>query len=143
MFLLLKLSISYGNIYKYNILYNNKLENKVTHKCITMKQKENKSFFLMQFGDTPQLRVMDFLIENHFFDFPMTEIARGSNVSYNSIILFFNDWIKKGILVKTRKVGKSDYYKLNLENNFIKNLIKLDWMLVESNLGLVEKPIKA
>ena len=46
-----------------------------------MKQKENKSFFLMQFGDTPQLRVLDFLIENHFFDFPMTEIARESNVS--------------------------------------------------------------
>ena len=99
-----------------------------------MKKKENKSFFLIQFGDTPQLRVLDFLIDNHFFDFPMTEIARESNVSYNSIILFFNDWIKSRILVNTRKVGKSDYYKLNLENNFVKNLIKLDWMLVKENI---------
>ncbi len=33
-----------------------------------MKQKENKSLFLQQFGDTPQLRVIDFLIDNHFFD---------------------------------------------------------------------------
>ncbi len=99
-----------------------------------MKQKENKSLFLECFGDTPQLRVLDFLIENHFFDYPMTEIARESNVSYNSIILFFDDWIKKSILVQTRKVGKSDYYKLNLENDFIKNLIKLDWSLTKSNL---------
>jgi len=34
-----------------------------------MKTKQNKSLFLMNFGDTPQLRVMDFLIDNHFFDF--------------------------------------------------------------------------
>ena len=31
-----------------------------------MKIKENKSLFLEQFGDTPQLRVLDFLIDNHF-----------------------------------------------------------------------------
>ena len=28
-------------------------------------------------------------------------------------------------------MGKSDYYKLNLENSFVKNIIKLDWMLVK------------
>lgn len=100
-----------------------------------MKAKKQKSFFLMQFGDTPQLRVLDFLIDNHFFDFPMTEIARGSNVSYNSIKLFFNDFIKSGILKKTRKVGKSDYYQLNIENLFVKNLIKLDWILTKRNLN--------
>ena len=90
----------------------------------------------MQFGDTPQLRVLDFLIGFHFFDYPMTEIARESNVSYNSIILFFNEFIKSGIIIKTRKVGKSDYYKLNMENPFIQNLIKLDWALTKSNILL-------
>lgn len=99
-----------------------------------MKVKENKSLFLMQFGDTPQLRVIDFLIDNHFFDYPMTEIARESNVSYNSIKLFFKDFIKFGILIKTRKVGKSDYYKLDIENSFIKNLIKLDWILTKRQI---------
>jgi len=99
-----------------------------------MKKKEKKSFFLMQFGDTPQLRVLDFLIENHFFDFPMTAIAKESNVSYNSLKVFFNHFIQSGILVKTRKVGKSDYYKLNLENSFVKNLIKLDWSLTKRNI---------
>lgn len=104
-----------------------------------MKTKENKSFLLKHLGDTPQLRVIDFLIDNHFFDYPVTEIARGSNVSYNSLRVFFDQFLKSGILVKTRKVGKSDYYKLNLENPFIKNLIKLDWMLTKSSLGSEEK----
>ena len=109
-----------------------------------MKRKENQSIFLQQFGDTPQLRVIDFLIENYFFDYPMTEIARESNVSYNSIILFFDNWIKRGVIVQTRKVGKSDYYKLNLDNPFIKNLIKLDWSLIKSDiLSQKDKPLIA
>jgi len=99
-----------------------------------MKVKENKSFFLMQFGDTPQLRVLDFLISFHFFDYPITEIAKESNVSYNSIKVFFPDFVLSGIVCKTRKIGKSDYFKLNLENQFVKNLIKLDWMLTKRNV---------
>ena len=99
-----------------------------------MKAKENKSLFLESFGVTPQLRVIDFLIDNHFFDYPITAIARGSNVSYNSIKLFFLKFIETGIVIKTRKVGKSDYYKLNLENIFVKNLMKLDWSLVNGIL---------
>ena len=101
-----------------------------------MKKKENKSYFLEYFGDTPQLRVIDFLIGNYFFDFPMTEIARGSNVSYNSIKLFFPKYVKQGIMVKMRKVGKSDYFKLNIEHPFIKEIMKLDWIMTKTNVLL-------
>lgn len=104
-----------------------------------MKIKENKSLFLKQFGDTPQLRVLDFLIDNYNFDFPMTEIARESNVSYNSLKVFFPYLIKSRIIVKTRRIGKSNYYKLNLENQFVENLMKLDWSLVEESVSLKEE----
>ena len=107
-----------------------------------MRKKENKSFFLMQFGDTPQLRVLDFLISFNFFDYPLTEIARNSNVSYNSLKVFFDDFIKSGIVIKTRKVGKSDYYKLNTENLFVQNLMKLDWNLTKSNVLSEQKEKK-
>ncbi|MEK6926322.1 MAG: hypothetical protein AABW50_03525 [Nanoarchaeota archaeon] len=99
-----------------------------------MKQKEDKLIFLECFGDTPQLRVFDFFIGNYFFDFPITEIARGANVSYNSLKLFLPKFVDAGILVKTRKIGKSDYYKFNMENVFVKNIIKLNWMLVKKDL---------
>ena len=104
-----------------------------------MKTKENKSLFLKQFGDTPQLRALDFLIDNHFFDFPMTEIARGSNVSYNSLKVIFPDFIHSEIVIKTRRIGKSDYYNLNLNNIFVKNLIKLDWILAKSTMTKLVK----
>lgn len=107
-----------------------------------MKTKENRSIFLKYFGDTPQLRVMDFLIDNQFFDYPITEIARGSNVSYNSLIGFFPWLLKSGILIKTRKVGKSDYFKLNIKHPFVANLIKLDWQIVKHS-ALKEKEVEA
>jgi len=106
-----------------------------------MKIKENKSLFLKQFGDTPQLRVLDFLIDNYNFDFPMTEIARESNVSYNSLKVFFPYLINSRIIIKTRRIGKSDYYKLNLENQFVKNLMKLDWSLVEESISRDYSPV--
>jgi len=99
-----------------------------------MKTKENKSLFLEQFGDTPQLRVLDFLIDNHFFDYPLTQIAKESNVSYNSLKLLFPHFLSSGIIYKTRRIGKSDYYQLNLKNEFIKNLIKLNWILIKRNI---------
>ena len=58
----------------------------------------------MKFGDTPQLIVLDFLIDNHFFDYPMTEITKESNVSYNSIVKFFPEFVKSKIIIKNRKV---------------------------------------
>ena len=100
-----------------------------------MRVKENKSIFLEYLGDTPQLRALDFFIDNHFFDYPLTEIARGRNVSYNSLVSFFSDWVKKKIVIKTRKVGKSEYYKINLENSFVRNIIKLDWSLTKKNVS--------
>ena len=96
-----------------------------------MKAKENKSILLTYVGDTPQLRVLDFLIDNHFFDYPLTEIARESHVSYNSLVSFFAQWVERKIVIKTRRMGKSDYYKLNLNNAFAKNMIKLDWSLTK------------
>ena len=98
-----------------------------------MRKKENKSLFLQQFGDTPQLRVLDFLIDNHFFDYPLTEIAKNSGVSYSTLQTFWDKLVKNRIVVKTRRIGKSDLYKLNTANPAIKQLIKLDWNLIKGS----------
>ena len=44
------------------------------------------------------------------FDYPVTQIAREAEVSYNSLKEIFPSLIKAGIAKKTRKIGKSDYY---------------------------------
>ena len=99
-----------------------------------METKESKSAFLEYFGDTPKLRFLDFLIGNHFFDFNMTDMAKEANISYNSLKSFFNVFLEKGIIVKTRRVGKSDMYKLNMENATAQNFLKFAWFLTKQDL---------
>ncbi len=105
---------------------------------LNMKE-NNESAFMEYFGDTPRTRFLDFLIGNHFFDFNMTDIARESNISYNSLLMFFQDFVNKGIVIKTRRVGKSDMYKLNLENPIARNFLKFAWLLTKQDLGIDEE----
>lgn len=102
-------------------------------------RKENESAFLEYFGDTPKLRFLNFLIGNHFFDFNMTDMAKESNISYNSLAGFFQEFLGKGIIVKTRRVGKSDMYKLNMDNQISQNFLKFAWFLTKQDLGIEEK----
>ncbi|MEK6850581.1 MAG: hypothetical protein AABX85_03325 [Nanoarchaeota archaeon] len=104
-------------------------------------EEKNKSAFLEYFGDTPKLRFLNFLIGNHFFDFNMTDMAREANISYNSLISFFNEFLEKGIIVKTRRVGKSDMYKLNLNNVIVKRFLQFAWFLTKQDMGIEEVPI--
>jgi len=114
-----------------------------------MENKENKSAFFEYFGDTPKLRFLNFLIGNHFFDFNMTDMAREANISYNSLKSFFEEFLEKGIIIKTRRVGKSDMYKLNIDNTIAKNFLKFAWFLTKQDLGVetqgnvsaVQKPL--
>ena len=106
-----------------------------------MKTEKNKSAFLEYFGDTPKLRFFDFLIGNHFFDFNMTDMARESGISYNSLKIFFNEFLNKGIIIKTRRVGKSEMYKLNMDNDTAKNFIKFAWFLTKQDLRIENKEI--
>src|SRR3989344_4648021 len=89
----------------------------------------NKTVFVEIFGNNPVIKVLDFLITFADFDYPMTEIAKNSGVSYSTLQIFWPKLEKNNIIIKTRRVGKSDLYKLNTDNPAVKELIKLDWKL--------------
>ncbi|MBI2142692.1 hypothetical protein HYU15_04380 [Candidatus Woesearchaeota archaeon] len=55
---------------------------------------EAQTAFLQTFGESPVLKVLDFLIVNEDFDHSMTDIARHSGVGYSTLKLF---WGKAGI----------------------------------------------
>ena len=88
---------------------------------------ENKTIFLKIFGDSPILRVLDFLVVNEEFDYSMTDIANLSGVGYSTLKLFWERLEKEGIIVKTRIVGKAKMYKLKLANPVIKKFRDFYW----------------
>ena len=46
---------------------------------------EEKSVLLRTFGDYPLIRILDFLIYSRDFDYPITEIARNSEVNFQTL----------------------------------------------------------
>ena len=94
---------------------------------------KNETVFVEVFGNNPIIKVIDFLITFQLFDYPLTEIAKNSGVSYSTLQTFWDKLESNNVVVKTRRVGKSDLYKLNTENPAIKQLIKLDWNLIKGS----------
>jgi len=104
---------------------------------------ENGTVFIEVFGRNPVMKVLDFLMTFQLFDYPMTEIAKNSGVSYSTLQTFWDKLIENKIVVKTRRVGKSDLYKLNTKNPAVRQLIRLDWNLVKGVEKSLEKEILA
>ncbi len=92
---------------------------------------DSNSVFVEVFGHNPVIKVLDFLISFADFDYPLTEIAQNSGVSYSTLQTFWERLVRNNLVIKTRRVGKSDLFKLNTKNPAVKQLIKLDWNLIK------------
>ena len=101
-----------------------------------------KSLLIEFLGDTPLIRVMDFLIENSIFDYTKTEIAENAGISRASL---YNLWptLKKYKLLKiSRKIGNTTLYKLNKKNPVVQKLIELDLKISKEYVGTLAKEPK-
>jgi hypothetical protein len=92
-----------------------------------MEQETNeKSVFVEYFGDSAQIKILDFLIQGQDLDYSMTEIARGSSVGWSAFTRVWQHLLKKNIIAPTRTIGNAKLFKLNKENPAVQKLIKLD-----------------
>ena len=82
--------------------------------------------FLDLFGVNPRARVLDFFVENDTLDYSKDQVAEITGVSWISLDKFWDNLIKMGIIKKTRKIGKSELFKLNELDPIAKYLIKID-----------------
>lgn len=85
----------------------------------------DRSVFLEIFGESPRMKVMDFLLENHIFDYSKRQIAEFSGISYNTLETFWDQMLRLGLIKETRKVGKSQMYMLNMENIVVQRLFQI------------------
>ena len=101
---------------------------------------EAKTAFLDTFGESPVLKVFDFLIVNEDFDYSMTDIASLSGVGYSTLKLFFKKLESQGIVVKVREVGKAKMYKLNINNPVVKKFRDLYWETAKQKIRKKQYP---
>ncbi len=105
---------------------------------------EEKSIFIEYFGDSPYMKVLNFLIGGQEFDYSMTEIARGAEVGWSAFTRVWAHLLEKDIIKQTRTIGNAKLFKLNKNNPFVKRLIKFDLELTKLETSkLNQKEISA
>jgi len=95
---------------------------------------ENKSLFIGFMGDSPMVRVLDYLLTERELDFSITDIADNAGIGRATLYRNWEKLVGNKIIVHTRDIGKAKLFKLNSENLKIKKLIEIYDMLVVEDL---------
>lgn len=93
--------------------------------------RQNERSLLLQFlGKNPVFRILDFLIENKGLDLSKKEIIEGAGVSRAALFKYWS-WIEEqGIVLVSRRFGKTKLYTLNSGNEVVKKLLELESVLI-------------
>lgn len=95
---------------------------------------EEKSLFIEFMGDSPMIRVLNYLLTEREFDLSITDIAENAGIGRATLYRIWDNLIGNKIIIHTREVGKARLFKLNLENQKIKKLIEIYDMLIFEEL---------
>lgn len=97
------------------------------------------SILLNMFGRSPQTRIIDLFMDNIFFEFSrmeMIEILGMAKITMYKTIPMIED---SGIIVPSRKIGKTQLYRLNGDSSTVKHLRgiirDISFKMAESALG--------
>lgn len=101
---------------------------------------EPKSLFIEFMGDSPTIRVLDYLLTERELDFSITDMADNSRIGRATLYRIWDNLIKHEIIAHTRDIGKAKLFRLNTENPKIKKLIEVyDMLTLEKLKGKCRK----
>ncbi len=101
-----------------------------------------ESTFIRLVGNAPLSKVLDFLLTSREFDYSKKEIAENAGISYNTLNSIWSQLITNEIIVKTRRIGKQDLFKLNTENGLVKELMHFFDALLKQSIEQHTKMVK-
>jgi|SRR3989344_8002863 len=99
------------------------------------------SIFLDYVGDSPRMRVLQYLIEGREFDYTLTDMLN-AGVSWGTLNTLIPKFLELKIIVKTRKIGRATLYKINKDNVLVKQLIGLYERLIMESLDSMKRKIE-
>ena len=97
-----------------------------------------KTIFREIFGDSPQIKVLDFLLDNPKELWTLYEIRDETKTSYATLKKLMPKLLEKEIVIVKKKVGKSNLYSLNMKNPSVKQLIQLDWVSIKQAIKKIK-----
>ncbi len=83
------------------------------------------TIFREALGNSPVIKVLDFLIEGRGLDYSLSDIAENANIGWTTLHRIWNKLLKFEMIKPTREIGRAKLFKLNEENPAVKELIKV------------------
>ena len=91
-----------------------------------------KTIFTKVIGNTPKIKVLEFLIEGRELDYSISDIAEGAGIGRTTLFRIWNDFVESGIVKNTSNIGNAKLYKLNLANTFARKIADVfDTLVIE------------
>ncbi len=104
---------------------------------------EETTIFREALGNSPVIRVLDFLIEGRGLDYSLTDIAENSSIGWTTLHRIWDRLVRLKIVVPTREIGNARLYKLNEDNPAVKDMVKLyDTLLFQETENYFSKKAK-
>ncbi len=93
-----------------------------------------KTKFISCMGDSPTVRLLDFLITGRDFDYSLSDIARGSRIGWATLYRLWPRFVANKIVMPTRTIGKAKLFQLNSKSKVVQNLVKLYKIILRSDI---------
>ena len=88
-----------------------------------------ESVFVRTFGNSPKVKVLDFLLDNSDLDWSKSDMSEYTGISRSTLDRFFNEIVKQHIIAHTRIIGRAKMFKLNKKLPLVQKLLELDTFL--------------
>ena len=99
-----------------------------------MAYKPDETLLLTYLGASPVLRIIDFFLDNPLSDYSKNEIVRNLAMGRVTFFKYWRELEKSGAVKFTRRAGRATMYRLDRENEVVKQLIKLDMALARKSM---------
>jgi len=101
---------------------------------------KSNSLLLRAYGSSPQMRILDYLIDFPKNDFTQKEIIEALGMSKTTFYKYFDDLLEFGMIKINRRIAKANLYTINLSNPIIQNMKKNIDLISEK---IAEKSLQA
>lgn len=99
-----------------------------------MAYRPNETLLLKYLGASPTLRIIDFFLDNPLSDYSKNEIVKNLEMGRVTFFKYWKELEKSGAVKITRQVGRATMYKLDRENEVVKQTISLDMALARKSM---------
>ena len=106
-----------------------------------MKFQDEPTIFRELFGDTPKVRVLEYLLEGRELDHSIGDIAEGAGINRVTLFRLWPEIEKSKLVMHTRNKGNAKLFKLNVNNPYVQSILEMFDKLINSEFKKSEEQL--